>query len=61
MLKGSFKGKSLFKRVFKFVRWQKFRADRRLSDHRATSMAIWLTITGALTPPRAISSVARSK
>lgn len=41
--------KRLFKRLKKNREWNK---RRRISDHRATNMAVRLTLTGALQPPR---------
>jgi hypothetical protein len=47
---------STVKRVFKWAsldnRWRMQRHSRKLSDYRATSLAVRLTITGALAGPR---------
>lgn len=61
MLKREFNGNGMFKRIFAWVRCQQYREYRRISDHRATSLAVKLTLSGALMPHRAIPSVSRSK
>jgi hypothetical protein len=61
MFKHEFNYKGMFKRIFAWVRCQKYRESRRISDHRATSLAVKLTLTGALMPHRAIPSITRSK
>ena len=45
--------KRIFKRLQKNREWQK---QRHLSDHRAANLAVKLTLTGSLTPYRAIRS-----
>jgi hypothetical protein len=51
----------MFKRIFKWVTCcRKFRRTRKLSDYRATSLAVKLTCSGSLTPYRAISSYSRT-
>ena len=50
----------MLKRIMKWVSLRKFRHSRKLSDHRATSLAVKLTISGSLTPYRAISSRTRN-
>jgi len=58
MIKREFnEGNGMFKRIFKWIKCQKYREYRRISDHRATSLAVQLTLSGSLTPHRAISSV----
>jgi hypothetical protein len=63
MVKRDFKGKAFLKakRLFNWLRCLRYREQRRLSDYRATSLAVKLTISGSLSPSRAISSFARSK
>lgn len=61
MLKQEFNGKGLFKRIFAWVRYQKYHERRRISDHRATSLAVKLTLSGSLMPHRAIPSISKSK
>lgn len=39
----------IFRKLQKDHEWEK---RRRLSDHRAASLAVRLTLTGALQPPR---------
>lgn len=56
MLKREFKGKGMFRRIHAWVKWQQFREYRRISDYRATSMAVKLTLSGSLTPCRSIKS-----
>jgi hypothetical protein len=49
------------KRVFKWVAcYRKYRAGRKLSDHRAVNLAVRLTVSGSLTPCRAVSSISRT-
>ena len=51
----------MFKRIFKWVSCcRKFRHTRKLSDYRAVNLAVQLTVSGALTPYRAISSFSRT-
>lgn len=61
MLKREFNDKGMFKRIFAWIRCQKYRKYRRISDHRATSLAVKLTLSGALMPHRAIPSISRSE
>lgn len=51
--------KRTVKRIFKWIACRQYRHSRKLSDHRATNLAVKLTISGSLTPYRAISSQAR--
>lgn len=49
------------KRVYKWVKWlvttsSEERRARSLSDHRATNLAVRLTISGALAAPRIVPS-----
>lgn len=45
------------KRIFKWASLRrKYQKARKLSDHRATNLAVKLTLNGSLTPCRAISS-----
>lgn len=48
----------MFKRLLKWVRNHN---RRRLSDYRATSLAVRLVCTGALTPSRRVNTIARFK
>ena len=49
------------KRIFKWVTCcRKFRRSRNLSDYRAVNLAVKLTVSGSLTPYRAISSYSRT-
>jgi hypothetical protein len=51
------RGPHMFKRIFKWVSsCHKYRRSRKLSDHRATNLAVRLTITGSLAPSRAVPS-----
>jgi hypothetical protein len=48
------------KRIFKWSKWlqdcRNYRRARSLSDHRATNLAVRLTVTGALAAPRIVPS-----
>jgi hypothetical protein len=48
------------KRIFKWAANQKYRQPRRLSDYRATNLAVKLTLSGSLAPHRAISSYTKN-
>jgi len=52
--------KGTVKRIFKWVSCRKYRQSRKLSDYRATNLAVKLTLSGSLTPYRAISSYSRT-
>jgi len=43
----------MFKRIFKWVsNRNKWRRTKKISDHRATALAVRLAVSGALQPPR---------
>lgn len=52
--------KTLFKDITFWLKRHQYRSERRLSDHRATNLAVRLTTTGALTPFPAIPSRVRT-
>lgn len=60
MIKREFNS-GMFKRIFRWMKWRQWRPERRQSDHRATSLAVKLTLSGSLMPHRAVPSVTRSK
>ena len=60
MLKRDF-DHSMFRCIFSWLKAKEMRQHRRISDHRATSLAVSLTLSGSLAPYRPIHSRRRHK